>query len=110
MAGEEERFSVAFYGASDDLIEVEGKLPGCDEYDSDDEIFEICGLRVRVTYENNGCWAIGVKQISEDIPVTARNIRLGLKQPMSELNQPYSMLLEFDAPKGSYVTLVKEKN
>lgn len=41
--------TVTLYGASDDLIEVEGDVSGCDEYNADDEHFVLIGLEAKVT-------------------------------------------------------------
>jgi len=62
------------YGVSDDLIEVEGNCPGCDEYSGADEHFVLIGTherktRVRVWYTGRGVWAIAVAPVSEDTPM-----------------------------------------
>lgn len=51
---------VTFYGASDDLVEVEGKIPGCDEFNTDGAELECGGLKIAVAYGTTGCWHIGV--------------------------------------------------
>ena len=68
--------TVIIAGASDDLIEIDGKVPGCDEYyaDSDDSgTFVLSGpagtARVRVTYGDSGVWEITVAQTGEDAPM-----------------------------------------
>lgn len=62
---------VLFYGSSDDLIEVEGDVPGCDEYPAEDVTFVVSGpagrVRVRLTYD--GCWAATVGRDGEDVPM-----------------------------------------
>lgn len=66
---------VTIYGASDDLIEVEGDAPGCDEYNTDHAVFilrgsgEVTGgvTRVTVDYGAGGCWMIGVAPVDEDV-------------------------------------------
>ena len=93
MADDEKRH-LTFYGASDDLIEVEGDVPGCDEYPGEDSTFLVAGIAVRVFY-GPGVWAITVVQIDEDVPVLAENITLAA--------QGYSMRLDLDVPAGSYV-------
>lgn len=63
-----------FYGASDDLAEVEG--------DHDGEYYIIggrgtfrleghgaTGVRVHLVYEDSGCWSVGVSPLGEDTPV-----------------------------------------
>ncbi len=109
--------AVEFYGASDDLIEVHGAIPGCDEYSDESALFEVCGLRVAVDYMANGCWGIRCSQIDEGVPVTARDITLrpgaghsysdpevlaGRARPESG----YSMYLRMLVPPGSHVTRV----
>lgn len=64
---------VTISGASDDLIEIEGSAPGCDEYNVEDAHFVLTGpaggVRVRVWYDKDGVWAIAVRQIAEDVPM-----------------------------------------
>lgn len=58
------------YGASDDLIEVEGNVSGCDEYNADDAHFVLVGevgkVRLRVWYTRRGVWAIAAAPVEED--------------------------------------------
>lgn len=62
-----------FYGASDDLFECEGAIReeiGC---------FSVAGIyhlkssegemQVIANYTDNACWAIGVCQVEEDLPI-----------------------------------------
>lgn len=64
---------VTLYGASDDLIEVEGTAPGCDEYNEEDAHFVLTGdkgaVRIRVWYTRRGVWAIAVAPVEEDAPM-----------------------------------------
>lgn len=99
----EKRF-VTFYGAGDDLVEVEGTIPGCDEYPTDDATFGIGGLWVRVKYESDGVWSIAVKQVDEDVPVAARNISMGVHK------SGYSMTLTLEVPAGSFVSMVDNQH
>lgn len=85
---------IEFYGASDDLVEVEGDAPGCDEYPSDDATFVVAGLRVRVHYPTD-CWAIEVNRLDEDVPVTAEEMKLSA--------DGYSMHLTIQVPDGTAV-------
>lgn len=90
---------VIFYGASDDLIEVEGNVPGCDEYTadgSDQANFECAGLRVGVFYTKDGVWGVSVGQIDEDVPVLA--------QVEALYARGYTMVLELAVPEGAHVT------
>lgn len=66
--------NVLFYGASDDLIEVEGDVPGCDEYSAEDASFVVVcengqGCIVRLNYTSDGTWQVGVRPIGENIPM-----------------------------------------
>lgn len=91
---------VAFWGSSDDLIEVEGDIPGCDEYNGEEATFEVGGLNIKVAYGIRGCWFVSVQQVSEDTPVTASQIVLSLAE------NGYSMKLGLAVPEGSYVSKV----
>lgn len=97
-----ETTTLRFYGASDDLVEVGGDAPGCDEYSSEREVFVVAGLRIAVEYGARGCWGIGVEQVDEDVLVTASNMRLSVPW-RDEGTQGYSMLLEMDVPVGTVV-------
>lgn len=65
--------TVTLYGASDDLIEIEGDVSGCDEYNAEDEHFVLVGteakVRVRVWFTRRGVWAIAVAPCDEDVPM-----------------------------------------
>lgn len=53
---------VRIYGCSDDLVQVEGGVPGCDEYNTDDLYLTLHGdgraTVIRASYEDRGVWAI----------------------------------------------------
>jgi hypothetical protein len=91
--------TISFYGSSDDLIEIEGDIKGCDEYDVGGQItsFVVAGLSVSLQYAYGGCWSISVNLVDEDVAVEAKNMRLSVAP------NGYSMLLEMDVPKGSYI-------
>ncbi len=70
--------TVQIYGASDDLIEVEGDAPGCDEYPADDSAcgsFLLVGqvdgklaqAHVTARYLADGVWSIEVVQNGEGV-------------------------------------------
>lgn len=66
--------TIELYGASDDLIEVDGDLPGCDEYNAEDAYFVLFGVadsavRVRVWYTSRGVWAIAAEPLDESSPM-----------------------------------------
>ena len=59
-----------FYGASDDLIEVEGVFE--EEYPAEKGTFLVVAgdgrqAKVRVTYENEGCWSVATWPVDDDI-------------------------------------------
>jgi len=95
---------VKFYGASDDLIEVEGDVPGCDEYNGEHGVFTVGGLVIAIDY--TGIWAIRVAQVDEDVPVTASDLRLSVAK-RADGTPGYSMVLDMDVPDGSHVTKVE---
>lgn len=70
--------SIFIFGSSDDLIEVEGQVKGCDEYNEEDATFVVmgteCSTRVRVRYERDGVWSISVAPIEEDFPMVPCSI------------------------------------
>lgn len=85
-----------FYGASDDLIEIEG-VKGGDEFgifakEKYVAAFNLGGkMRVHAIYD--GCWCFAVGQVDEDIPLPDWPIRL--KWPGG---RGYSTRLEIDVP------------
>lgn len=70
--------AITIYGASDDLIEIEGDAPGCDEYNDEAATFILTGpagaARVRVEYANPGVWEIGVGQVDEGVDLLPMRI------------------------------------
>jgi hypothetical protein len=66
---------VTIYGASDDLVEVEGVVSGCDEYNTEDASFVLVGdsgqARVRCWYGRKGVWGIAVSPVDDGIPMLA---------------------------------------
>ena len=88
--------ALKIYGASDDLIEIEGTIPGCDEYNAERAYFQVAGLQIGIEFAGPGTWEIAVGQIDEDTPVTATDMRLSV--------DGYTMVLDLDVPDGSYVT------
>ena len=57
------------YGASDDLIEVDGDLR--EEYNADKGTFTLAapdgaGVRIHVKYESTGTWRVGLHALDED--------------------------------------------
>jgi hypothetical protein len=104
--------TITFYGSSDDLVDVEGDIPGCDEYNIEMTTFEDAGLRVQVEFLAQGRWGITVVQIDEDTPVTATNVHFEMREPDTNeaalrgeapLHPPYSVRLVMDVPDDSQV-------
>lgn len=72
-------FTVQFYGASDDLIEVEGDAPGCDEYNTEKAVFLVVAENgakayVGLRYAMGGVWAAEVVQVDEDVPLPSMRV------------------------------------
>jgi hypothetical protein len=66
--------TAVFYGSSDDLVEVDGTAPGCEEYNTEDATFVVmCGeqgaVHLRVQYDD--VWSITVAPLDEDTPMPA---------------------------------------
>lgn len=71
--------TVTIYGASDDLIEIEGTAPGCDEYNSEAATFIVRGeqhddliagrTRVTVAYVAPGVWSLDLAPVDDGIPM-----------------------------------------
>lgn len=102
-----EVITVKFYGASDDLIEVEG-CDGADEFNSYErgpvmwhgELFDGTDtLRVHAIWD--GCWSFAVGQCDESLPLPNWPIRISQHRSL-----PYSTLLEIDAPAGAWLVNV----
>lgn len=100
--------TVTFYGASDDLIEVAGAAPGCDEYTantklpdgSEGAVFGVGGLIVTVRYTREGVWSIEVAQEDEDVEVAAKVVGLSARPDLCR----YSMALTVEIADGLTVT------
>lgn len=92
---------IRIYGASDDLVEIEGH-PGGDEVGCESSAVVVSigdrvrGLVVRIEYSpkwagNVGCWAAAVSPIDEDVPMYPVTIEL-------EPERKYSAMVLVDAP------------
>lgn len=107
--------TVKFYGASDDLVEIEG-IKGEDEFyfhptcESEKGIglsqaFLVGsgagGLKVYAIYD--GCWHFSIGPIDEDIEMPQWPIRYSLYE------SGYSVLLEIDVPDNAFVKELKTK-
>lgn len=70
---------VVIYGASDDLVEIEGDAPGCDEYNAESATFLVLGVRgdrarVEVEYADSGVWKVAVSPADEDTNIPPMEI------------------------------------
>jgi hypothetical protein len=76
--------TVTIYGSSDDLIEVDGTVAGCDEYPSEDSHFMLIGdgrqVRVRCWFTKAGLWAIAASQAAEGMDILPVRIEGGTSQ------------------------------
>ena len=100
--------TVTFYGASDDLIEIDG-INGADEFYSDGDektyqgVFNVGGqLRVFALYLPHGVWSFAVAQVDDGVPLPDWPIRI-IQHP-----NEYSIALEIDVPDG--VAVFREEN
>jgi hypothetical protein len=97
---------IRFYGASDDLLEIEGAI--------DDEVSDVGGrievmltgpvfgaMIVRAEYTKDGVWLLGCSQADEDhaLPWPVRI------EPGTVATCGYSVVLVVDAPDGAELTV-----
>ena len=94
-----------FYGASDDLIEIEG-VKGADEFglkrwceDRKVEVSQpfILGGKLKIYALYDGCWHFSLGPVAEDVPLPEWPIRYKLG------GRGYSVELEIDVPDDVYV-------
>lgn len=96
--------TITFSGASDDLVHVDGGPKRYDELNTYEPIYFVVGgkLRVRVSYEDNGCWMVGASPYDEDIAVPSDwNVTL-IPRPDSS----YAMQLQVEVPDD--ISVVRE--
>ena len=100
---------IEIYGASDDCIEVSG-CEGADEFYADGKggwqgDLEAPGegerMRVWCWYDKDGCWQVGVGQVTEDVPLAPWPVTI------AQHKSGYSALLSVDGPKGTRLVNVK---
>lgn len=101
---------IHFSGASDDLIEISGAVER--EYNSTDETFIVCGtLRVRVFYDDAGCWSISVGLVDkavEDIDIPSMDIGRSPDTPYSMELVVFLMGTGVKADKTYLPTVIRE--
>ena len=96
---------ITIYGASDDLVEVDG-CEGADEFNADDWSADLIApngdqMRVYVRYELTGCWSVGVGQSDEKHQLPGWNITIGQAPAMNPDNPGYSAKFTINAPAGT---------
>lgn len=95
---------ITIYGASDDLVEVEGSIRrefDCISGDAELIVASSDGaLRVFMRYENNGCWSAAVGQIDE-----GARIPWPVSIVASEKSR-YSAAVVIDCPLDAQVTII----
>jgi hypothetical protein len=102
---------ITIYGASDDLVEVDG-CEGADEFGAygskanevnwhGDLVAPGTGAaeQMRVTAIYDGCWHFAIGQVDEDVPLPPWGTGIGQHPEVS-----YSALLSIDAPAGTRLT------
>jgi hypothetical protein len=102
--------NLAFYGASDDLFEIEGSGKGepdevgCFNSTATAQILTLDGdgLHVVAKYAPSevACWMIGLMQLDEGKPLP--------DWPMRWKAEGYSVRLEIDAPDDAKITMIEE--
>ena len=103
---------ITIYGASDDLVEVDG-CEGADEFSSDNWSADLQGpdpdgtMHVSCWYDINGCWQVGVGQSDESIQLPVWPITITQQPAMNPDNDGYSVRLSIDAPAGTRLTNIK---
>jgi hypothetical protein len=107
--------TITIYGASDDLVEVDG-CEGADEFNVRDrwqgDLVAPGGteqMRVHCWYDDDGCWQVGVGQVLEDVQMPAWPISITQAPAMNPDNPGYSALLTIDAPEGTRLENIKPK-
>jgi hypothetical protein len=104
--------TITIYGASDDLVEVQG-CDGADEFNSDAWQGDLIApggtgqMRVHCWYNDDGCWQVGVGQVIEDCQLPPWPISITQAPAMNPDNSGYSALLTIDAPDGTRLDNIK---
>jgi|ERR1044071_5669060 hypothetical protein len=96
---------ITIYGASDDLVEVDG-CEGADEFNADDWSADLIApdgghMRVYCRFELTGCWSVGVGQPDEDYQLPGWPVTITQAPAMNPGNPGYSAKLTIDAPAGT---------
>lgn len=105
---------ITIYGASDDLVKVDG-CEGAGEFSAYDDwaadLIAPDGSRVRAyfRYEDNGCWSAGVGQASEEHQLPFWTLSITQAPAMNPGKPGYSALLTIDAPGGTRLARIHPK-
>lgn len=99
--------TITIYGASDDLVEVDG-CEGADEFNSDDWYGCLVApddsqMLVHARYGggvDGCCWLVGVSQVREESPLPGWPVTITQAPAMNPDNPGYSALLTIEAPDG----------
>jgi hypothetical protein len=94
---------IRIYGASDDLVEVEG-CAGADEFNVygqgpvmwHGDLVAPSGDTMRAHAVFDGCWSIALGQVTEDHPFPEWPVKI-----RQHTNCDYSTMVEIDAPDGT---------
>lgn len=100
--------TLQFYGASDDLFEVEGAIReeiGCFDKPGVYHLKASEGeLLVVALYLDSGCWSIGLSQVDENVPVPTWPVSYGMHE------SGYSVLLTMEVPDDTQLVLAEEED
>lgn len=97
QSGRRPELNLTIYGASDDLVEVEGDireefyaltkpLEGATLTLTRYEGEQVEGLHVHVRYEDVGCWSVGVSQLEEGVPLPDWGLSISNDSYTAKLN------------------------
>lgn len=105
--------TVKIYGASDDLVEVEGQLRGCDEFNAFGDTEHIGNIQIATAKDApgytvaavyTGCWSFAVAPIDEDM-VPDWPVRRSFGQDVR-----YSETVEIDCPDNATVRFFRPQH
>jgi len=95
-----------FYGASDDLFEVEGAIREEISCFNELGIYHLKSsegeVLVTASYTDEGCWAIGLGQVKEGVPVPAWPVSYGMHE------RGYSVQLTMEVPDDTQLVMADE--
>lgn len=110
--------TITIYGASDDLVEVDG-CEGADEfYVQAVPDFKVCWygdlvapgadeqMRVSAFIGDDGCWHIAIGQPLESVPIPSWPV---VFRQGTHIETEYSVVLDIEAPEGTRLTNVWPK-